>query len=484
MPIQVHDTLARAARPLAPPSEQPLGIYLCGPTVYDDSHIGHLMGPVLFDAVARWLGVRGYRVRFVNNITDIDDKIIDRARRTGEDWRRIATRFESKYRGYLSELRVETITDHPHATDYVPQMLQFIERLIRSDRAYVAADGVYFDVRAQEGYGKLSGRDLDDLRSGERVQAADGLRDPADFALWKAAKPGEPTWESPWGPGRPGWHLECSVMSRALLGQEFEVHGGGDDLKFPHHENEIAQSEAHGDGFARFWMHHGLVQYGGRKVAKSDPRMGDADFSRQFKAAWLLERYGPATLRFFLLRGHYRRPIDFQPESLDAARKGLARMQAALGETLDAPLDEGGYGAAALERARTEAGEELATFVEGFEAAMDDDFNTGEALARLFELADVARGDDASRADRARAVMLQLGRVLGLFHPGDRESVRGSSGDDTALSAAVALLIDLRAAARDSRDFATADRIRDALAEGGVELRDGAGGTGWARAEG
>ncbi|MHC4263278.1 MAG: cysteine--tRNA ligase [Planctomycetota bacterium] len=481
MSIQVQDTLTRTLRPLAPPGDTPLGIYLCGPTVYDDSHIGHLMGPVLFDAVARWLRVRGYTVRFVNNITDIDDKIIRRSQATGEDWRGIATRFESRYRGYLSDLRVETITDHPHATDYVKEMLEFIARLIEEDRAYPASDGVYFDVQRQEGYGKLSGRDLDDTRSGERVAASEELRHPADFALWKAAKPGEPSWESPWGPGRPGWHLECSVMSRSLLGERFAVHGGGDDLKFPHHENEIAQSEARGDAFADHWMHHGLVQYGGKKVAKSDERMADPAFARQFQAAWLIEEYGAPTLRFFLLRGHYRRPIDFQPESLDGARKGLGRLLDLLGAACDEPLRVEGYGPAALDVAREAAGDAGRDLVDAFERAMDEDFNTGEALAQLFQLADRIRGD-ASNADTLRAATVELGRLLGLFHPGDREAVRGgASKSDAELDGALQLLIAMRAEARANKDFATSDRIRDELAAAGIELRDGADGTGWAR---
>ncbi|MEO0650246.1 MAG: cysteine--tRNA ligase [Planctomycetota bacterium] len=484
MTIQVHDTLARSLKPLDPPGPEPLGLYLCGPTVYADSHIGHLMGPVLYDAIVRWLRVRGYQVRFVNNITDIDDKIIRRSNETGEDWRTIATRFESRYRGHLAELRVETITDHPHATDYVPEMIEFIQALVDEDKAYQTSDGVYFDVQRKEGYGKLTGRALDDMRSGERVAASSELRHPADFALWKAAKPGEPTWNSPFGPGRPGWHLECSVMSRALLGTRFAFHGGGDDLKFPHHENELAQSEARGDDFADAWMHHGLVQYGGRKVAKSDERMADPDFARQFQAKWLIDTYGGATLRFFLLRGHYRRPIDFQPESLDAARKGLSRFMALLGEASEAPLAENGYGSEALARIQGQAPEALQAFVRDFESALDDDFNTGLAIAHLFRLKEVLEGDDDALRAAAARLAVGLGRLLGLFHPGDREALRGGgAGDDGALSGALELLIALRADARANKDFATSDRIRDELAAAGIELRDGADGTGWARTE-
>ena len=244
MILRLHDTLERRQIDFVPLDPGgPVTFYTCGPTVYDDCHIGHLMGPVVFDTVARWMLARGLRVRFVNNITDIDDKIINRARETGEAWDAIAERYTQQYFGYLHDLGVETITDHPRCTEYVPQMIAFIQELMDDDIAYVADDGVYFDVHRHEGYGKLAGRKLEDMQAGARVEAQGGLRHPADFALWKGVKPGEPSWESPWGPGRPGWHIECSVMSSELLGRAFDLHGGGDDLKFPHHENEIAQSE-------------------------------------------------------------------------------------------------------------------------------------------------------------------------------------------------------------------------------------------------
>jgi cysteinyl-tRNA synthetase len=306
MAIRIYDSLRRERRLLEPVEPGKVGLYACGPTVYDDCHIGHLMGPVIFDTIARWLVSRGYEVRFVNNITDIDDKIINRAIDSGEDWTAIAERYTEQYFQFLRDLSVETITDHPRCTEYVGKMISFIESLAGEDRAYETSDGVYFDVVKQQGYGKLSGRVVDDMQAGARVAASGELRHPADFALWKKAKPGEPTWDSPWGPGRPGWHIECSVMSRELLGEHFDLHGGGDDLKFPHHENEIAQSEAHGDAFSDLWMHHGLVQYGGRKIAKSDPRMSDPAFAGQFKARALIDTYGAPTLRFFLVRGPYR----------------------------------------------------------------------------------------------------------------------------------------------------------------------------------
>ncbi|HAT12041.1 MAG TPA: cysteine--tRNA ligase [Planctomycetes bacterium] len=307
MPIVLHNTLTRRAEPFVPLQPGQVGMYVCGPTVYDDCHIGHLMGPAIFDAVARWFAARGHRVRFVNNITDIDDKIINRSRETGEPWQVITERIIAQYNGWLAKLHVVTITDQPRCTQYVAQMVRYVQELVAAGRAYTAPDGVYYEVTKQPGYGKLSGRRLDEMEAGARIERDAHLHHPADFALWKLAKPGEPSWPSPWGDGRPGWHIECSVMSSELLGRDFDIHGGGEDLKFPHHENEIAQAEAHGDGYARCWMHNGLIQFEGVKVGKSDPRMKDAAFRKQFMADHLIGTYGAPTIRFLLLSGHYRR---------------------------------------------------------------------------------------------------------------------------------------------------------------------------------
>ncbi|MEK7415153.1 MAG: cysteine--tRNA ligase, partial [Planctomycetota bacterium] len=308
MPIVLHNTLSRRTEAFVPLHEGRVSMYACGPTVYDDAHIGHLMGPAIFDTVARWFIARGFAVRFVNNITDIDDKIINRARDTGEPWQAITERLIGQYNVFLKRLHVATLTDQPRCTQYVPQMVRYVEELIAKQRAYVAADGVYYDVLKQPQYGKLSGRKLDDMEAGARIERDAHLHHPADFALWKLAKPGEPSWPSPWGAGRPGWHIECSVMSSELLGGAFDIHAGGDDLKFPHHENEIAQAEAHGDHYATCWLHNGLIQFEGVKVGKSDARMKDAAFRRQFDAAYLLDTYGAPTIRFLLLSGHSRRP--------------------------------------------------------------------------------------------------------------------------------------------------------------------------------
>jgi cysteinyl-tRNA synthetase len=486
-PISIYNTMTRSKQPLQPIRPGEIGMYVCGPTVYDDCHIGHLMGPALFDAVARWLGARGYRVRLVNNITDIDDKIINRSLSTGEPWQAITERYTAQYLGYLRRLHVTTVTDHPRCSDYIAPMIRYIGELIDGGRAYQADDGIYYDVQRQHGYGKLSGRRIEDMLAGVRVERSSSLRHPADFALWKRAKPGEPAWASPWGDGRPGWHIECSVMSHETLGPSFDIHGGGDDLKFPHHENEIAQGEAHGGDYAHCWMHNGLIQYEGVKVGKSDPRMQDPAFARQFKADYLLDTYGAATVRFLLLQGHYRRPNDFAPTALTAARTALGKLHRQLGELLDQPtpaqtveeLLQAQHGAALPPAMR----DQFAKFI----AEMDDDFNTGGAIAALFTLSDACRrllalgGDDNREAAlRGRLLMRELGRLIGLFQPGDgKDTLVDSAPAGADLAEAMAQVIALRQSARAERRFADADRIRIALAAAGVVVKDAKDGASW-----
>jgi cysteinyl-tRNA synthetase len=476
MSLTVYNTLTRTAAPFVPLLPGKVGMYLCGPTVYDDCHIGHLMGPVLFDAVARWFAVRGFQVRLVNNITDIDDKIINRALATGEPWEAITQRYTAQYLGYLARLQVNTVTDNPKCSEYIPQMVTYIQELIAGDRAYVAADGVYYDVQKQAGYGKLSGRKLSEMVAGSRIERDASLRHPADFALWKLAKPGEPAWSSPWGAGRPGWHIECSVMSNETLGATFDIHAGGDDLKFPHHENEIAQGEAHGGKYACCWMHNGLIQYEGKKVGKSDERMRDPNFRRQFMADHLLDTYGAATVRFLLLQGHYRRPNDFAPGALTAARTALGRLHQAFGPLLDEP---GTPLLADLEAlAVPEAVAKLRT---QFITAMDDDFNTGQAIAAVFSL--VSEGKKASSQVHLRLAR-DLGRLLGLFMPGDGKDTAaagGSAADDETLGKVMALVLQIRQQARAKRDFATSDLIRDRLKEAGLVVKDAKDGATWER---
>lgn len=480
MPITIHNTLTRASAPFTPLQPGQVGMYLCGPTVYDDCHIGHLMGPVLFDAVARWFTVRGYHVRLVNNITDIDDKIINLSLKTGEPWLSITKRYTAQYLGYLQRLHVTTVTDHPKCSDYIPQMVAYISDLIATNRAYVAADGVYYDVQQQVGYGKLSGRKLGEMLAGARIERDAGLRHPADFALWKQAKPGEPSWDSPWGAGRPGWHIECSVMSNETLGATFDIHAGGDDLKFPHHENEIAQGEAHGGGYACCWMHNGLIQYDGRKIGKSDERMKDPAFSRQFKADYLLDTYGAATVRFLLLQGHYRRPNDFAPTALTAARTALGRMHQALGSLLTQP----GEAQLAEVSARTLPAT-AARARDAFIAAMDDDFNTGAAIAQLFTLLAEAKKLGGAEQLAVLTLVRDLGRFIGLFAPGDAADTANagaeSGSDDGTLGKVMALVLQIRQQARANRDFATSDLIRDKLKDAGIAVKDAKDGATWER---
>lgn len=480
MPIVIHNTLTRRSEPFVPLHAGQAGMYVCGPTVYDDCHIGHLMGPAIFDAVARWLTARGLAVRFVNNITDIDDKIINRSRETGETWQAITERIIAQYNGWLAQLHVATITDQPRCTQYVPQMVAYVEELVAKGRAYVAADGVYYDVLKQPGYGKLSGRRLDEMEAGARIERNAHLHHPADFALWKLVKPGEPSWPSPWGEGRPGWHIECSVMSSELLGREFDIHGGGDDLKFPHHENEIAQAEAHGDGYARCWMHNGLIQFEGVKVGKSDPRMKDATFRKQFMADHLLGTYGAPTIRFLLLSGHYRRPIDFAPSAIGAAKTALTRLLKQLASRAAAPaaVADAAALAALLAPALPANADKART---AFCAALDDDFNTGAAIAQVFTLASEAN----KAADAEREAILDaccgLGRILGLFQPGDLDVLaHGSSGaGDERLGKVMELVLELRQKARAGRDFATSDLIRDRLKGAGITVKDAKDGPSW-----
>jgi len=477
MPQTVYNTLTRRLEPLVPVTPGKIGMYLCGPTVYDDCHIGHLMGPVLFDAVAKWLKARGQSVRFVNNITDIDDKIINRSLETGEPWQAITERYSQQYFSLLKRLHVDTITDHPRCTEYVGQMTAYIQDLIAKDRAYVTADGVYYDVTRQAGYGKLSGRKVEEMIAGVRVERDSGLRSPADFALWKLVKPGEPSWPSPWGDGRPGWHIECSVMTHHTLGHSFDIHAGGEELKFPHHENEIAQGEAHGGCYAKVWMHNNLVQFEGNKVSKSDPRMKDPAFRNQFKALNVLDQFGAPTIRLLLLSGHYRRPVDFGPTAITAVRTSLGRMLGALGPIAEEPSSP------TLDALLAQpASESVAKARAAFVAAMDEDFNTGAAIAQIHVL--LAEARKAPEAERGAVLRLarDLGRLLGLLMPGDAATlVSEAPASDDTLDQVMSLVLELRQTARANRDFATSDLIRDRLKVAGITIKDAKDGATWSR---
>ncbi|TSE18481.1 Cysteine--tRNA ligase [Tepidimonas alkaliphilus] len=458
MTLRIHNSLTRRLEPLQPLQPGHVRMYVCGMTVYDLCHLGHARSMVAFDVVQRWLKASGLRVTYVRNITDIDDKIIARALKNGETIRALTDRMIAAMHEDADALGIERPTYEPRATDYVPQMLDLIARLEARGHAYRSADGdVNYAVRSFPGYGKLSGKSLEELRAGERVGVDATKRDPLDFVLWKAAKPGEPPeaqWDSPFGRGRPGWHIECSAMSCALLGDSFDIHGGGADLQFPHHENEIAQSEAAtGQPLARIWMHNGFVRVDGEKMSKS--------LGNFFTIREVLARYDAETVRFFIVRAHYRSPLNYSDQHLDDARAALKRLYTALAAA--PPADVGAIDWDGPWAAR-------------FKAAMDEDFGTPEAVAVLFELAaEVNRTRDARLSGLLRA----LGGVLGLLQQDPQAFLRAGVGlDEAAIEARIAE----RAAAKAARDWATADRIRAELAAQGIVLKDGPGGTTWERA--
>jgi cysteinyl-tRNA synthetase len=457
MPLRLYNTLTRRVEDFVPLEPGRVRMYVCGITVYDRCHVGHARMMMAFDVIYRWLLASGYRVTYVRNITDIEDKIIRRALERGIGIRALTDEMIAAMHRDLVRLGLAAPSAEPRATDYVPQMLELIGKLEAKGLAYRASDGdVNFAVRRFPGYGRLSGKSLDDLRAGERVAVDGDKEDPLDFVLWKAAKPGEPgdaQFASPYGPGRPGWHIECSAMSCALLGRPFDIHGGGSDLQFPHHENELAQSEGgYGGEFVRYWMHNGFLNVDDVKMSKS--------LGNFFTIDDVLERYDGETVRYFMLRTHYRSPFNFSDANLDDARSALRRLYTALDAVSVQPagIDWTDPRAAA------------------FRAAMDDDFNTPAAMAVLFELA-----SEVNRTrDRAAAALLRaLGGVLGILQSEPRAFLQAGGGLDQA---AIQDLIDRRSAAKRARDFATADRIRAELAAQGVELKDGPGGTIWVRA--
>ena len=426
-------------------------MYVCGMTVYDYCHIGHGRMMVAFDVVRRWLRASGLRVTYVRNITDIDDKIIKRAVENKETIGELTERFIRAMHEDVGALGVEMPDHEPRATQYVPQMLDMIRQLEQRELAYKSPDGdVNFPVRHFLPYGRLSGKSLDELRAGERVEVSAAKHDPLDFVLWKHSKPGEPAWPSPWGEGRPGWHIECSAMGRALLGETFDIHGGGQDLQFPHHENEIAQSEgATGKPFVRYWLHNGFVRVDNTKMSKS---LGNFFLIRD-----VLKVFDAEVVRFFLLRSHYRSFINYSDANLRDAQAGLTRLYTAL---KDLP-----------------PGNENPDWSEPhamrFKAAMDDDFNTSEAVAELQKLAHLAFTGDA----KAGAQLKALGGVLGVLQRDPLAFLQGEGGDGQ-----IQAKIDARLAARKAKNYAEADRIRQSLEKEGVILEDGPGGTTWRRA--
>ncbi|MEJ8835751.1 cysteine--tRNA ligase [Ramlibacter sp. AN1133] len=454
MSLRIYNTLTRALEDFSPLEPGHVRMYVCGMTVYDLCHVGHARANVAFDVVQRWLKASGYRVTFVRNITDIEDKIIRRSVENGETVRSLTDRMIGEMYRDFDALGIERPTHDPRATDYVPQMLDIVRKLEDKGLAYRAEGGdVNYAVRRFPGYGKLSGKSLDELHAGERVAVLEGKEDPLDFVLWKSAKPGEPAdaqWDSPYGRGRPGWHIECSAMSCALLGNTFDIHGGGADLQFPHHENEIAQSEgANGVPLAKLWMHNGFVNIDNQKMSKS--------LGNFFTIREVLGQFDAETIRFFIVRAHYRSPLNYSDVHLEDARGSLRRLYTALDSVAPAPV--------AIDWNEPSAAR--------FAAAMDNDFGTPDAVAVLFELAaEVNRTQSAERAGLLKA----LGGTLGILQGDPKAFLRaGATLDDASIQQS----IDARAAAKKAKDFAEADRIRQALLDQGIVLKDSPTGTTW-----
>ena len=472
MSITLYNTLTRQKEEFVPLNPENVRMYVCGMTVYDYCHLGHARVLVVFDMIARWLRQHGYPLTYVRNITDIDDKIIARANENGETIGELTARFIAAMNEDSDALGVLRPDIEPKATEHIGQMIAMIEDLIANGKAYPAPNGdVYYAVREFAAYGQLSGKSLDDLRAGERVDVDTNKRDPLDFVLWKAAKPGEPSWESPWGNGRPGWHIECSAMGDELFGQTFDIHGGGADLQFPHHENEIAQSYgAHGglcghdaphaagkriNSHVKYWLHNGFIRVDNEKMSKS--------LGNFFTIRDVLKKYAPEVVRFFILRAHYRSPLNYSDAHLDDAKNSLARLYNTLGN---------------VQAAEFAVREDANDYTRRFFAAMDDDFNTAEAMSVLFELANEA--NKTGSAELA-GCLKALGGTLGLLQDNPQHFLQ-SGGEEGGLSAdEIEALIAQRKTARETKNWAESDRIRDLLAEHKILLKDGADGTTWTR---
>ena len=470
--LKIHNSQTRKKEVFKPIEPGKVKMYVCGMTVYDLCHLGHARVLVVFDAVTRYLRYSGYDVTYVRNITDIDDKIISRANENGEDFSALTKRFIQAMHEDAEELGVLPPDEEPSATASMPEIIDMVQTLIDKGHAYTAQveegadegdnDGqgdVYYDVSTFENYGKLSGKKLEDLRAGERVAIDERKDDPLDFVLWKAAKPGEPSWDSPWGKGRPGWHIECSAMSTCCLGNHFDIHGGGQDLQFPHHENEIAQSEgATGETFVNLWMHNGFVRIDNEKMSKS--------LGNFFTVREILKLYKGEEIRYFVLASQYRSPLNYADQLLDSARSALSRLYNTLRD-LDVPADY----------------DENDPAIEKFKQAMDDDFNTPEALAVLFDLANQVnrlREKDLGAAIQKAAVLKKLANVLGLLEADPEQFLQAGAAESSDAEKIEALIV-ARKEARENKDWTEADRIRDQLDAMGIVLEDKNGKTIWRR---
>ena len=461
--LRIYNTLTRKTEDFQTLEPKLVKMYVCGVTVYNDAHVGHAMSALVFDIIRRYLEYRGYTVKHVMNYTDVDDKIINRAKELNEDPLKLSQRYIEEYAKELANLNILPATSNPQVSKTMPLIIKFIEGLIQKEAAYAAPNGdVYFSVLSDKGYGKLSGRKLDDMQAGARIEVEEAKDHPMDFALWKAAKPGEISWDSPWGKGRPGWHIECSAMNLAELGEQIDIHGGGNDLIFPHHENEIAQTESYtGKQFARYWIHNGMLQLGGEKMSKS---LGNIVSIKAF-----LSKRSADVMRMLVLNGTYRAPLLFNDDTLDAAEKNVDRLKSALRPA--APSVKGINADSVSHLAATaEAGKK------NFSDAMDNDVNTAGAIAALFELVkaiNTARdnGGTDEQLKSAQSILRELTGVLGLR----LAEKKGSSEQETQVNA----LIAERNEARKQKQWARSDQIRDKLKELGVSIEDSKDGTTW-----
>lgn len=493
MALRVYNTLTRQKEAFQTIVPGKVTMYVCGPTVYKPSHIGHMVGPVIFDTVKRYLTYLGYEVKWIVNITDVDDKLIVRAKELGTTVKSLAEKMTQDYIDCLKQLDVTRIDAMPRATEFIPQMQAIIQGLIDKGHAYAAGGDVYFDVTKDDDYGKLCHRDPEQLEAGARVEVSDKKRNAGDFALWKGAKPGEPkevTWDSPWGPGRPGWHIECSAMSMQLLGETLDIHGGGLDLQFPHHENELAQSESYsGKAFARYWMHNNLLKMGTAKMAGS---VGNV-----VNVVDLLQKHSPETIRFVLLNTHYRSPIEYSEERLAEIKRSLEgfhrfferyeRITKSSFFDLTAPTTRKAFEPG---QPSSDFIAEVVKFWEKFLEHMDDDFNTGGAVGVMYELLsalnrfaeqrqlDAGKGtpDDLRAFQRGALVLKEFSQILGVF---SKPASAKGGGQDQLVNGLMQLLIDLRAEARKTKNFAMGDQIRNRLTQLGVKLEDLPGATIW-----
>jgi len=463
MTLRVYNTLTREKSDFQPIKEGQVRMYVCGPTVYDSAHVGHAMSALVFDIIRRYLLYRGYEVEYVMNFTDVDDKIIDRAKRLGVDPFELAEKYIEEFKHNLSDLNILPATEHPRATQEIEAIIEMVTQLIEKGAAYEVDGDVFFRVEKAHDYGKLSGRKLEEMNAGSRIRVDERKENPMDFAVWKKAKPGEPSWDSPWGPGRPGWHIECSAMNLSHLGDQIDIHGGGNDLIFPHHENEIAQTEAiTGKPFARYWLHNGMLQLKGAKMSKSTGNLVPInEFVRD---------YSGDVMRLLVLSSHYRSPLTFNDEVIDANQRALERL---LSAKRPAMPDAKGAPQEVLDNLEAQVEETRKTFIE----SMDEDFNTAGALGSIFDLVraiNQARAENATDKELAVAQDLfnELTGVLGLVLEEPEAAITGAD-------AFIELLLDLRQDLRSQKMYALADRVRDDLLNLGVVIEDTPQGSTW-----